>query len=74
MVRAMMDICPKVLCVLEGGYNLDSIERSACACVEALFSEKELPPLDKSQLLHPGTAMVVHQVRNALARHWPGCL
>ena len=74
MVRAMMEICPKVLCVLEGGYNLDSIERSAHACVEALFSEKELPSLDKSQLLNPGTAMAIHQVRGALAKHWPGCL
>lgn len=37
MTRILIDICPKVVLALEGGYNLESISRSAVACTRALL-------------------------------------
>jgi histone deacetylase 6 len=37
MVRILKSLSPRVAMVLEGGYNLDAISRSAGACVEALL-------------------------------------
>eukprot|EP00658_Telonema_sp_P-2_P028393 TRINITY_DN21763_c0_g1_i1.p2 TRINITY_DN21763_c0_g1~~TRINITY_DN21763_c0_g1_i1.p2 ORF type:complete len:105 (+),score=30.47 TRINITY_DN21763_c0_g1_i1:177-491(+) len=71
MVRIMMGICPRVLCLLEGGYNLESIRRSAVGCVQALHQDDSLPALDTTQLVRPSAVVAVQQTQRALAKFWP---
>eukprot|EP00656_Telonema_subtile_P000331 TRINITY_DN10164_c0_g1_i3.p1 TRINITY_DN10164_c0_g1~~TRINITY_DN10164_c0_g1_i3.p1 ORF type:complete len:392 (-),score=87.77 TRINITY_DN10164_c0_g1_i3:22-1197(-) len=70
MVRMMVAVCPRVLCVLEGGYNLDSIQVSSTACVRALFDSEPAPELDLSQLVHPSAVTAVQLVQRAHSKYW----
>ena len=37
MIQFLQYICPNVILVLEGGYNLTAISRSTLACTQALL-------------------------------------
>lgn len=37
LTQILQEICPKIMMVLEGGYNLESISQSALACLQALL-------------------------------------
>lgn len=54
--KILQDICPKIMMVLEGGYNLKSISNSAVACLQALL---HLPlKIPKIDLEYPEMKMV----------------
>ncbi len=40
MTNLLMEICPKILIALEGGYNLNSLQRSSEAIIRTLLKEK----------------------------------
>jgi histone deacetylase 6 len=46
MTNLLLTLCPKVVMILEGGYNLRSISKSAVACIQALMKL----PLDVSKV------------------------
>jgi len=40
MIKRLQSVCPKIVLVLEGGYNLSAISNSAVACVQALLNSR----------------------------------
>lgn len=60
----------RIVLVLEGGYNLDSIAKSMHACVEVLLEDK---PLMGSSEARPfeSTWRVIQAVREELSPFWP---
>ncbi|XP_058754604.1 histone deacetylase 5-like [Vicia villosa] len=60
----------RIVLVLEGGYNLDSIAKSTHACLEVLLEDK---PLTGSSETHPfeSTWRVIQAVRQKLSPFWP---
>ena len=40
MSKMMQEVCPRMVFILEGGYNLDSIAKSAAKCVEVLLEHQ----------------------------------
>lgn len=60
----------RVVLVLEGGYNLDSIADSYLSCVKTLLGD----PLNSDSLLQKpfeGTWSLIHKVRDELEKFWP---
>ncbi|XP_045789101.1 histone deacetylase 5-like [Trifolium pratense] len=71
MLKKLMDLAEgRVVLVLEGGYNLDSIAKSMHACLEVLLEDK---PLVGSSEAYPfeSTWRVIQAVRKELSPFWP---
>lgn len=68
MTSHLLQICPKVAIVLEGGYNLDSISEAAVACARVLLGEPAavLDQTAGDEARQDLTAAVV-----VLKEHWP---
>ncbi|KAK7347341.1 hypothetical protein VNO80_21871 [Phaseolus coccineus] len=60
----------RIVLILEGGYNLDSIARSMHACLEVLLKDK---PVIRSLEAYPfqSTWNVIQAVRQTLSPFWP---
>lgn len=50
LIQLLKTVSPKIAILLEGGYNLTAIAKSAVACVEALFEESNLLPSAQTRL------------------------
>ncbi|WJX95592.1 histone deacetylase [Trifolium repens] len=71
MLKKLMDLAEgRIVLVLEGGYNLDSIAKSMHACLEVLLEDK---PLVGSSEAYPfeSTWRVIQEVRKELSPFWP---
>ncbi|CAK8563240.1 unnamed protein product [Lathyrus sativus] len=71
LLKKLMDFADsRIVLVLEGGYNLDSIAKSTHACLEVLLEDK---PLMGSSETHPfeSTWRVIQAVRQELSPFWP---
>ncbi|MBN3319402.1 HDAC6 deacetylase, partial [Atractosteus spatula] len=62
----------RVLVILEGGYNLNSISESMASCTSALLGDG-LPPLAGLPPPHPSAARTINRVLRAQAPYW-SCL
>ncbi|XP_031092579.1 histone deacetylase 5 [Ipomoea triloba] len=60
----------KIVLALEGGYNLDSIAKSAQACVEVLLQQKPIPGSSEAYPFE-STWKVIQNVREELSAFWP---
>nr|GMD30842.1 histone deacetylase 5 [Ipomoea batatas] len=60
----------KIVLALEGGYNLDSIAKSAQACVEVLLQQKPIPGSSEAYPFE-STWKVIQNVREVLSAFWP---
>lgn len=71
LLKKLMDFAKgKIIMVLEGGYNLDSLAKSVLACVEVLLEDK---PIVCPLKAHPfdSTWRVIQAVRQELKTLWP---
>lgn len=58
----------KMVIALEGGYNVESISKSALECVKVLLGET--PPPLPSLAAQPAAVQVLHLVAQEQSRHW----
>ncbi|KAJ7956463.1 Histone deacetylase [Quillaja saponaria] len=71
MLKKLMNFAQgRIMLVLEGGYNLDSIANSMLACTEVLLDDK---PISGSSDGYPfeSTWRVIQAVRRELSTFWP---
>ncbi|XP_061364945.1 histone deacetylase 5 isoform X1 [Gastrolobium bilobum] len=71
MLKKLMNFAEgRIVLVLEGGYNLDSIAKSMHACLEVLLEDK---PVIGSSEAYPfeSTWRVIQSVRQELSPFWP---
>ncbi|KAI3875152.1 hypothetical protein MKX03_021646 [Papaver bracteatum] len=62
----------RIMMALEGGYNLESLSKSAVACVEALLENKPIIGSSKAEAFPlESTWHVIEEVRKELTRYWP---
>lgn len=65
MVRRFLDVCPRLVCFLEGGYQLDQIPHAALAELHVLHGKT--PPMGDAIETSP----IERKLRELLRGHWP---
>ncbi|KAI9088396.1 hypothetical protein K1719_029845 [Acacia pycnantha] len=71
MLKKLMNFAQgRIVLVLEGGYNLDSIANSVLACVEVLLEEKSITGSLEAYPFE-STWRVIQEVRQQLSPFWP---
>lgn len=69
MTKKLMDLAGgRLVLVLEGGYNLDTISNSMAACVSTLLSQP-VPKIEESELKHAG-ALSVKNTFLIMQKYW----
>ncbi|KAI4343955.1 hypothetical protein L6164_011241 [Bauhinia variegata] len=71
MLKKLMNFAQgRIVLVLEGGYNLDSIAKSMLACVEVLLGDKPVTGCSEAYPFE-STWRVIQAVRQELSPFWP---
>ncbi|XAR63799.1 Histone deacetylase [Bertholletia excelsa] len=71
MLKKLMSFAQgKIVMVLEGGYNLNSLENSVLACVEVLLEDKPITGLSAAYPFE-STWRAIQMVRKELSTYWP---
>lgn len=70
LTNKLMQVCPKVVVALEGGYNLDSLTEAADATMSALMG-KPLPWLEEIKMVDPEAILTVAKVIECICSSWP---
>ncbi|GMI75735.1 histone deacetylase 5 [Hibiscus trionum] len=71
LLKKLMDFAQgRIVLALEGGYNLDSIAKSALACMEVLLEDKPISELTEAYPFE-STWRVIEAVRRKLCAFWP---
>ena len=71
MTKKLMEVCPKMVISLEGGYNLKVIPTCTEQCIKGLLGEAVSIDKDyENTLPSEGCADTVHKVKATLGKYW----